>query len=190
MRSRIFIPVVVAALLSATSALADRRHGPGGPGGREGPFAERREEMRERVEQKIKTYLTVELSTRLALDQKRALQLGDAVQRHMARKHERREKTRVEVEKLRDLVEKKAPDAQVKAQLDTVVGLAGKDDDLHAFLGDVGKFLNVTEQAKLALAMPDIMRDVQRMVRDVRRELRGRGPGPGGPGPGFDDDDG
>ena len=142
--------------------------------------------MRARVEQKIKTYLTVELASRLNLDQKRALQLGDAVQRHMDRQHQRRERMHSEADKLRQLVEKKAPDAQVKAQLDTVVGLAGKDDDLHAFLGDAGKFLNVTEQAKLALSMPDIMRDVHRLVRDARREMRGRGPGPG---PGHDVDE-
>lgn len=179
MKPRVLIPLVAALTLVATSALAERPRGPGGPGGHDGPFAERREEVRQRVEQKIKTYLTVELSSRLALDQKRALQLSDAVQRHMDRMHERREKMRAEADKLRDLVEKKAPDAQVKAQLDTVVGLAGKDDDLHAFLGDAAKFLNVTEQAKLALAMPEIMRDVHRMVKDVRKEMRGRGPGPG-----------
>ncbi|OGQ18193.1 MAG: hypothetical protein A2138_15225 [Deltaproteobacteria bacterium RBG_16_71_12] len=114
------------------------------------------------------------------------MQLGDAVQRHMDRQHQRRERMHSEADKLRQLVEKKAPDAQVKAQLDTVVGLAGKDDDLHAFLGDAGKFLNVTEQAKLALSMPDIMRDVHRLVRDARREMRGRGPGPG---PGHDVDE-
>jgi len=178
MKPRI-LALIAATLLVSTSALAERPRGPAGPGGREGPFAERREEIRERVEQKIRTYLTVELSGRLALDQKRALQLGDAVQRHMDRMHERREKTRAEADKLRELVEKKAPDAQVKAQLDTVVGLAGKDDDLHAFLADTAKFLNVTEQAKLALSMPEIMRDVHRLVKDARREFRGRGPGPG-----------
>ena len=174
-------------LLTATSALADRPPGPGPGPGPEGPRAERREEMRARVEQKIKTFITVELASRLALDQKRALQVGDAVQRHMERMHGRRERMRTEADKLRDLVEKKAPDAAVKAQLDTVVGLVGKDDDLHAFLADTAKFLNVTEQAKLALSMPEIMHDVQRLVKDARREMRGRGPGPG---PGGDDDDG
>ncbi|MBI1946840.1 MAG: hypothetical protein HYS27_14185 [Deltaproteobacteria bacterium] len=169
-------------LVGATAALAEPPPGPGPAG----PFAGKREEMRARVEQKIKTYLTVELASRLALDQKRALQLGDAVQRHMERKHQRGEKMRTEADKLRELVEKKAPDAAVKSQLDMVVGLAGKDDDLHAFLGDTGKFLNVTEQAKLALSMPEIMRDVHRLVREAKREFRGRGPGPG---PGHDDDE-
>lgn len=171
-------------LVGASAALAEPPPGPG-PGGH---FGGKREEMRARVEQKIKTFLTVELASRLSLDQKRALQLGDAVQRHMERQHQRREKMRSEADKLRELVEKKAPDAQVKAQLDTVVGLAGKDDDMHAFLGDTGKFLNVSEQAKLALSMPEIMRDVHRLVREARREMRGRGPGPG-PGPGPDDDE-
>lgn len=185
MKPRI-LALIAASLLVTTSALAERPRGPGGPGGHGGPFAERREEIRQRVEQKIRTYITVELSSRLALDQKRALQVGEAVQRHMDRMHERREKMRAEADKLRELVEKKAPDAQVKAQLDTVVGLAGKDDDLHAFLGDTAKFLNVTEQAKLALSMPEIMRDVHRLVKETRRELRGHGPGPG---PGDDDVD-
>ena len=168
-------------LAGATAALAEPPPNP-----KPNKFAGKREEMRARVEQKIKTYLTVELASRLNLDQKRALQLGDAVQRHMDRQHQRRERMHSEADKLRQLVEKKAPDAQVKAQLDTVVGLAGKDDALHAFLGDAGKFLNVTEQAKLALSMPDIMRDVHRLVRDARREMRGRGPGPG---PGHDVDE-
>lgn len=186
MKPRILLALVAITVLGASSALAERPRGPGGP---DGPFAGKRDEIRERVEQKIRTYITVELSSRLALDQKRALQVGEAVQRHMDRMHERRQKTRVEADKLRELVEKKAPDAQVKAQLDTVVGLAGKDDDLHAFLSDTGKFLNVTEQAKLTLSMPEIMRDVHRLVKEARRDFRGRGPGPGGPGPGFDDDE-
>ena len=96
----------------------------------------------------------------------------------MDRMHQRRERMRIEANKLRELVEKKAPDAQVKAQLDSVVGLAGKDDDLHSFLGDTAKLLNVTEQAKLALSMPEIMHDVQRLVREARRNSADAAPAP------------
>lgn len=172
-----FIAALLAAsvALVATPAQAERPPGPrvGAP---MPPPPERREEMRKRVEQKIRTYLTVELSSRLALDDKRALQLGEAVQKHMQRKHERKERLKEEGRKLRDLVEQKAADAKVKAQLDIVTGLAGKDDDLHAFLADTGKFLSVTEQAKLALSLPEILRDVHRIVKDARRQMRGPGP--------------
>jgi hypothetical protein len=141
-------------------------------------FAQKREEIRERVEQKIQTYLTVELTSRLSLDEKRALKLSDAIKAQMKRKQERREKLKTEMQKLNDLVEKKAPDAQIKTQLDTVVGLAGRDEDMHDFLADTSKFLSVQEQAKLALAFPDIMKDMRHIMRDARGGKRG----------GFDED--
>jgi hypothetical protein len=144
-------------------------------------FAQKREEIRERVEQKIQTYLTVELTSRLSLDEKRALKLSDAIKAQMKRKQERREKLKTEMQKLNDLVEKKAADGQIKAQLDTVVGLAGRDEDMHDFLADTSKFLSVPEQAKLALAFPDIMKDMRHIIREARGGKRG-------PGGGFDED--
>ena len=145
----------------------------------------KRAEMRERVEQKIQTYLTVELSSRMALDEKKSLKLSEAIKAQMKRKQERREKLKGEMNKLRDLVDKKAPDGQVKSQLDVVTGLAGRDEDMHDFLNDTSKFLTVQEQARLAIAFPEIMKDVHQLVREARgkrglRGERGRG-GFGGP---------
>lgn len=139
-----------------------------------GRRGEMRPEIRERVRQKMQTYLTVELSSRLGLDQKKSLQLGDAIQAHMQRRQEQRQRLKAEAQKLRGLLDAKAGDAQVKTQLDMVIGLAGRDDEIQRFLQETGKFLTVQEQAKLALAFPEIMKDMRHMMRR----------GPGGPGMG------
>lgn len=144
-----------------------------------GPRGEMRPEIRERVKQKIQTYLTVELSTRLGLDQKKSLQLGQALAAHMERRQQQRQRLKAEAQKLRGLVDAKAADAQLKSQLDIVIGLAGRDDEVQRLLQETSKFLTVTEQAQLALAMPEVMRDMRHMMREGRRGGRG---GPGGPG--------
>jgi hypothetical protein len=132
------------------------------------PAAAQREEMRERVAQKIERYLTVELSSRLSLDDKRIAQLADAVRKQMKRKRERRQALRAEMRKLNELVAAKASDAQIKSQLDVVAGLVGHDDDVKDFIADTGKFLSVREQAQLALAAPEILREVRLLMRDAR----------------------
>jgi hypothetical protein len=145
----------------------------------------KREEIRARVQQKVKTYLTVELSTRLGLDDKKSAKLADAIAAHMERKRANREAMKNDMKKLRELVDAKAPDAQVKAQLDVVIKQREKGEDVQTFLKETSSFLSVQEQAKLALAMPDVMRGLKGMMQEARKGARGgrfkdREMGPGG----------
>jgi hypothetical protein len=72
---------------------------------------EERAALRDRVKQKIQTYLTVELSSRAGLDEKKSLQLGTAIKGHLE-KREASRKTRHEAfVKLKELVDQKANDA-------------------------------------------------------------------------------
>ena len=150
-------------------------------------FAGKKEEIRARVAEKIQAFVTGELTSRLNLDAAKGAKLADAVKAHMGRKHERQKALKEAMGKLQQLVDSKAPDAQIKTQLDIVVGASSRDDDVQAFLADTSKFLSVQEQAKLALAMPDVLKDVHKMMREAKREMRGRGAG--GFGGGKKDDD-
>jgi hypothetical protein len=165
--------VVISALVAALFVMPAVAQAGGAGSGVGDVSSTRREENRARIQQKVKTYLTLELSSRLNLDDKRSLQLASAVQAHMERRRISREQARAEMDKLRSLIDKKAPDAQVKAQLDAVVKEQDRGEDLRALLADTGKFLSVQEQAKLALAAPEVLKGMRQMMREARREGRG-----------------
>lgn len=154
-----------------------------------------RDQLRGRVQEKIGTWLTTEITTRVGLDATKSAKMSAAIKDHMGRKQERMKRLREEMQKLRSMVDAKASDAQTKAQLDTVIGLSSRDDDMHEMIRETAKFMTVQEQARLALAMPEIMKDMRQMMKDAKREMRGkRGPGGGGFGGGglrgdMDDDD-
>lgn len=145
--------------------------------------------MRSRVQEKIGAWLTTEISTRVGLDAIKSAKMSDAIKAHMQRKQARMKRLRDEMHKLRDMVDAKANDAQVKAQLDTVVGLSSRDDDMHEMIRETAKFMTVQEQARLALAMPEIMKDMRGMMRDAKREMRGKRGGGSGLRGDIDDDD-
>ena len=163
-----------------------RRHGGEGRKGG-GMSEEQRGALRERVQQKIQTYLTVELSSRAGLDEKKSLQLGTAIKAQMERRQATREKKHAELQKLRDLVQQKAADAALKAQVKAVVDQSDREEQLQALLDDTAKFLTPLEQAKIVVAWPDVMKDARRLIAQARREHRGGGQGAGdGTGDGDD----
>lgn len=133
----------------------------------------RRAEMRERVKAKIQTYVTVELSTRAGLDEKKSMQLGNAIKVHLERKHKAREAKKAEMQKLKALLESKGNDAAVKSQLNALLSKDGRDEQTQAFVDDTSKFLTPTEQAKIVIALPEVMKDTRKMIREARQERRG-----------------
>jgi hypothetical protein len=143
--------------------------------------------LRARVQEKIGAWLTTEIATRVALDDNKSKQLADAVRAHMQRKHERRAALKEAMHELRSLVDSKAADAKLKSQLDAVIGAAARDDDMHELLSDTARFMSVPEQARFALAMPEIMKEMRQMMKEARRDGRGRGAHPRAP---FDGSDG
>ncbi len=135
----------------------------------------RRAEVRERVKAKIQTYLTVELSQRAGLDEKKSLQLGSAIKAHLDRKQKAREAKQQELQKLRALIDGKGADAAVKAQLKALLDKDGRDEQTQAFVDDTSRFLTPTEQARIVIALPEVMKDTRRLIREARQERRGGG---------------
>lgn len=184
------VVVTLAALLALPALAGDRTKEARGDKveAREGM----REQLRGRVQEKIGAWLTNEISTRVGLDSTKSAQLSESIRAHIGRKQERAKQLRTEMVKLRSLVDGKAPDAQVKTQLDTVIGASSRDDDVHELLRDTARFMTVQEQARLALAMPEIMKEMRKVMKEARREGRGkRAPagGFGGPMPADDDEE-
>jgi hypothetical protein len=149
---------------------------------------EHRQKMRAEVERKMQTFFTVELSTRLGLDDKAALKLSSAFKAHRERKEAGRKALHKEYEALKDLLEKKAGDKALRAQTQKVLAAAEKahapDDKLFH---DARGFLSSEQHARFVLSLPEVQREMHRMMRHARGEMRrrdGEGPGPGpGPGP-------
>ena len=183
--------VVVPAVAIATDAPPAQNAGAMAPGGgrqhgqkgeQRARFSklppEQRAELRERVKGKIQTYLTVELSSRAGLDEKKSLQLGSAIKAHLERKEAARTSRRDAFAKLRELVDSKAADAALKAQMKTVVDTHSKGEAMDSLLDETAKFLTPTEQAKVMVAFPDVMKDAMKLVREARGKRGGGGGGP------------
>jgi uncharacterized membrane-anchored protein YjiN (DUF445 family) len=161
----------------ALPALA-RPEGPPRPGAHLSD--ERREQLRGEVQGKIQTFATVELASKLKLDQKRALELSDLIKAHLDRKEQTRLALRDEAKKLRELVDKNADDAALNAQMKRVLEAKLKNDDTQELFDATGKLLSVREHAQLVLEFPRVRAEIARMIREAR-------PGGGGGGRGGDD---
>lgn len=170
------IPTIAVATEAPSSPAADpvqdRRHGKRGDGGRGERRAklppEQRSALRERVKGKIQTYLTVELSSRAGLDEKKSLQLGSAIKAHLERKEAARGGRREAVAKLRELVDGKAADAALKSQMKAVIEMHHQQEALDTLLDETARFLTPTEQARMLVALPDVMKDAMNLMREAR----------------------
>ena len=139
---------------------------------------EKRKAMRAEVERKVQTFVTVELATRLGLDEKAALQLSTAFKSHRARKEAARDKMRAEYSALKELLEAGSDDRALQAQTEKVVAANGVAHGPDATLfADTRKFLSAEQQARLVLALPDVQRQVHRMMKRARGRTHGRGGG-------------
>jgi hypothetical protein len=153
----------------AAGPVQDRRHGQHGRGERLSKLPpEQRSALRERVKGKIQTYLTVELSSRAGLDEKKSLQLGSAIKAHLERKEAARGGRREAVAKLRELVDGKAADAALKSQMKAVIDMHNKQEALDTLLDETARFLTPTEQARMLVALPDVMKDAMNLMREAR----------------------
>ncbi len=142
---------------------------------------EQRAAMRDRIKEKIQTYLTVELSNRAGLDDKKSLRLGAVIKEHLKKKEGARASRHQAREKLRELVEQKASDAALQAQIQATIDTLGQERAIDDVLKELATFLTPTEQAKVLLAFPEVVKDAKRLIKDARGGIdRGE----------HDDDDG
>jgi hypothetical protein len=147
-----------------------------------------RERLRGEVERKLQTYITVEASSRLGLDEKKTLKLSEAVKAHLQQKREAHKTTKRELEKLRQLVDQNAGEAALQAQTKAVVDAHDGVDDSTKLFDETRRFLSAKEQAKLVIALPQMRREMRRMMMEAMHERRGNH-GPGHAGAADDDDD-
>jgi hypothetical protein len=152
--------------------LAQRGPGRGGAAGvSDEERAAKRAGMRERVQQKIQSYLTVELATRAGLDEKKSVALGGALKAHMERRKAAHQAQKAELEKLKGLMNG-GNDAAIKGQLGVLAEKRQAGQNLKPLLDDTARFLTPTEQAKVLVALPEVMKDAKKLVREARAERR------------------
>ena len=167
------LALAVVAPVAAVAADLPQRTGHGDHEGRRARFSklppEQRAALRARVQEKIQTYLVVELSSKAGLDDKKSLQLGTAIKAHLERTEAARDDKRQALEALQGLIDQKAPDAALTAQIKAVLAMNDREEHQQQLLADVAKFLTPTEQAKIVVALPGVMKDAMRLVRDARK---------------------
>lgn len=146
--------------------LLAQQHGKHGRHKRLSP--EERRRLEDEVQRKMHTYVTVELSSRLGLDDKTALQLADIIRAHREQQHAAHEKVRAESDALEKLLKEGANEAALKKQTAVVLAAAAARPHLEDLVRASAKILTTEQQAKLVLAFPDVMRDVRRMMRKAR----------------------
>ena len=131
---------------------------------------EQRAALRARVQEKIQTYLVVELSSKAGLDDKKSLQLGTAMKAHLERTDAARDDKHQALEVLKGLIDQKAADAALTTQIKAVMSMSDREEQQQQLLANVAKFLTPTEQAKIVVALPEVMKDAMRLVRDARKD--------------------
>jgi len=128
---------------------------------------EERAQKKREIAQKIDTLLIVELSSRLSLSDEKTLKLKDALARGREARESRRAAVDAEREKLRALVSKNAPDAELLAQQKKLLAAMSQPDD-HTLFTETAKFLTPREQSELHLVLPELKDEVKDMVREAR----------------------
>jgi hypothetical protein len=124
-------------------------------------------ELRKRVGRKMQAYLTAELSSRAALNNDKTAQLQQTVAAFMERRQQARANRREQMNQLRNLVQSKATDAQLNAQLAAVANSA-PPDDLGDLMAATSKYLSPHEQALVVMAIPEVLRDARQLMRQGR----------------------
>jgi len=135
---------------------------------------EERAQLRTRVQGKLQEYVATELAQRAGLDDKKKGQLADVIKARGERRKAAHESRKSAHDKLRQLVEQKAGDGQLKAQMKAVID-AGDDNERGALLEETARFLTPLEQAKVMLALPDVMKEAQHLMKEARGKRGRRG---------------
>lgn len=144
---------------------------------------EERKALKGEVRQKMQTHLAEELSRRLGLDAQKSAALADAIKRQGEAREARGKALRQEMQALQRLVEGPASERELVAQMDRVKQARAAKEGMDGLLEQASRFLSTAEQARLMLALPAVMRDARRMMKEARRKHRRamrRGMGSGG----------
>lgn len=145
-----------------------------------GDRSERRA-MRERARQKLHAHVHEELTARVGLSEEKSRALAEVMKRRGQEREAHGQRVRQEMKRLRDLVKNEAEDAALQAQMERIAQVRQeKREDAQGLLEETRSFLSPREQARLMLALPKVMRETRRLIRQSRHGS-GRGHGFGHP---------
>ena len=159
---------------------------------------QRMEKRRAKVEKKIRTFLVLELTDELNLDDAMALKLSSTIEATQIEQHALRKKAHENIQRLKELLaDENTSDSALKKQTDKTsksVKKARKMDE--ALFDSISGHLNIKQKAQMLVVLPKIQGKIHRMLQKARNGgHRGKGrmgprgggdgshPGQGGPPP-------
>ena len=150
---------------------------------------ERRAKRRAKVEKKIRTFLVLELTDALDLDDKMALKLASTIEKTQKEQQALREKAHENMDKLKAmLADDKTEDNALKKQTDKTSKAIKKARKMEeALYESISEHLDTKQKAKMLLVLPQIQGKIHRMMQKARKGGHGgkgrmgpRGGGHGG----------
>jgi len=134
----------------------------------------KRKEKREQVMRKMRTFLTVELTEELKLNDSASLKLSKAIAKVQDEHHKARKKMKEQAKKLKELVANKAGDNALKAQMKKVRAEHKNLKPMEELLIDeCASFLSVQQQARLMLQVPHLKKEIGKMLRKGHKKRNG-----------------
>lgn len=131
-----------------------------------------RAEMKEKLQRKMHTYLTVELSELLSLDEKKAVQLSGALKRNNEAMQKHHQKMRMLSKALEKSLEENASEKKLQVQLKELTTWMAQRPSAARLLEETKSFLTVQEQSRLVLAYPRLIKEMRGMMQKHRKEKR------------------
>ena len=179
------VVVVLALVAGVTTAYAQPRPQPGGPGGRTAP-QDRRDEIRKEIKKKIAVMRAATLQQELNLDDATLAKVlpvlskwDDVTEKLLVQRMDLNKRIR-NVDQIRD---PRAVDKLVDEALANQRGFRELEDKR---LAEVRRILTPTQTAKLLIVLPEFERKI---MNQLRRAMRRGGAAGGGAGGAIDDDD-
>ena len=139
-----------------------------------------RQQMRERVQERIRAMRTARLVEALDLDEQTTARLFPVVNKYSDAIAEVGKDSGEARRALNDLLSSgKADDATVNKIIDRLVANKGKVDALEQeMIREVRKVISPLQAAKLVIVLPEINRQIRQRVRQAARQKLGGGPPP------------
>ena len=132
---------------------------------------ERRAKRRAKVEKKIRTFLVLELTDALDLDDKMALKLSSTIEKTQKEQQLLREKAHGNMEQLKAmLADDKTSDQALKKQTEKTRRAIKKARKMEEALYDsISGHLDTKQNAQMLLALPQIQGKIHRMMQKARK---------------------
>jgi hypothetical protein len=128
-----------------------------------------RADMKVRLQERILQLMTTELAAAAHLTDDKTQQLKTALAASMARKEAVRAEKRAVAARLRKAIDAGAADVDIARDVQAIVALKAKEEDLLQLSDALAAVLTPTEHAQIVLAFPGVFKDVRDLLDDKRR---------------------